>query len=442
MRNKHRLSAIAMASVVAVLMPGCDKLPSSPQPSAKQAEDADGWRQDTHLSNIDGTVTVASKRVQAGNAVFALIADCKGNDWSFRIEAYDSLGEGMPFATKVQTQSFFGVSHVENVPTGRIKMQGIPVASLGSHFTTGSHLNVIELEKGTIATAYAQANGMARSFNDRHWNRAAVMKALLPFTVEVNTPNGTDELTFDRVPVILDVLDRCGGTRPLFDGEEATAQPASAQVPTPAPATIPPLPPASMDGDYAVSFGAYASRADADAVIAALRTYNLPGFQQQATISGRQAWRVRVGPYATREHAERARDAARRVRNDVKLEIVTLAEAAESVPLPTGGTHLLSGMPAAAPTPPADSAATVLSSPPPRYPPTAFRNGITGTVKVGLDIDDTGRVTAVDVRHSSGNKDLDAAALEAARRWRFNPAIENGVAVASRIEMPIDFALQ
>jgi len=77
---------------------------------------------------------------------------------------------------------------------------------------------------------------------------------------------------------------------------------------TAAPATPPTVDtsPAVAAGNFAVTFGAYGSKADADAVIAYLQRSQLPGFAETTTISGRQAWRVRVGPYADRAQAEAA----------------------------------------------------------------------------------------------------------------------------------------
>ena len=88
--------------------------------------------------------------------------------------------------------------------------------------------------------------------------------------------------------------------------------------------------PAVAAGNYAVSFGAYASQKDAEAVIAYLKRSNLPGFSEPATINGRQAFRVRVGPYADRAQAEAARLEAVKVRNDVKAEVVTLDARADT----------------------------------------------------------------------------------------------------------------
>jgi cell division septation protein DedD len=108
-------------------------------------------------------------------------------------------------------------------------------------------------------------------------------------------------------------------TQPLADNAAVAAEPAPADTS-----------PAVAAGNYAVSFGAYASEADADRVIASLKSAQLAGFREPATINGRQAWRVRVGPYADRALAEAGRLQAVKVRNDVKAEVITLDARADT----------------------------------------------------------------------------------------------------------------
>ena len=76
---------------------------------------------------------------------------------------------------------------------------------------------------------------------------------------------------------------------------------------------------------------------------------------------------------------------------------------------------------------------------PPNYPPAEMRRGIGGTVVLIVSIDANGRVLDVEIESSSGNRNLDREAQKAARRWRFNPAIENGQKVASRVRVPVAF---
>lgn len=83
-------------------------------------------------------------------------------------------------------------------------------------------------------------------------------------------------------------------------------------------------PPSVAGGDYAVHFGSYATRADAGTVVGHLRGSQLPGYSEQTTLNGRSAWRVRIGPYATRADAEAARLRAAHVRDDVGARVVVL----------------------------------------------------------------------------------------------------------------------
>lgn len=127
-------------------------------------------------------------------------------------------------------------------------------------------------------------------------------------------------------------------TQPLADSAAVAADPAPVDTS-----------PAVAAGNYAVSFGAYATEADADRVIASLKSAQLAGFREPATINGRQAWRVRVGPYADRALAEAGRLQAVKVRNDVKAEVITLDARADTAVAATPA--------ATAPTPSASSAA-------------------------------------------------------------------------------------
>ncbi|HEY0660411.1 MAG TPA: SPOR domain-containing protein [Lysobacter sp.] len=91
------------------------------------------------------------------------------------------------------------------------------------------------------------------------------------------------------------------------------------------------MPPPTAGGDYAVTFGSYATAADAERVLAALRQSQLPGYQETASASGgRTLYRVRIGPYATQADAEAARLRAAHVRDDVGSKVIVLnADAAE-----------------------------------------------------------------------------------------------------------------
>jgi cell division septation protein DedD len=77
-------------------------------------------------------------------------------------------------------------------------------------------------------------------------------------------------------------------------------------------------------GDYVVSFGSYATTADAGQVIAALRKAGLPAFSEATRFNGQDAQRVRIGPFADRAIAESARLAAGKVNDGVDAKVVVL----------------------------------------------------------------------------------------------------------------------
>ncbi|AAM35913.1 sporulation protein [Xanthomonas citri pv. citri] len=124
-----------------------------------------------------------------------------------------------------------------------------------------------------------------------------------------------------------------------------------------APSSTPSAPEVAA-GNYAVNFGAYATSADADAVIARLKQAQLPGFSEKTQISGRPAWRVRVGPYADQAQAESARLQAVKVRSDVNAQVVTL-DANAGAPSPVASTPA----PAPAPKPSSSVAAASTTAP-------------------------------------------------------------------------------
>lgn len=84
-------------------------------------------------------------------------------------------------------------------------------------------------------------------------------------------------------------------------------------------------------GDYVVSFGSYATAADAGQVITALRKAGLPAFFEPTKVNGRDAQRVRIGPFADRAIAESARLAAGKVNSAVEPKVLALDAAPPSL---------------------------------------------------------------------------------------------------------------
>jgi protein TonB len=77
--------------------------------------------------------------------------------------------------------------------------------------------------------------------------------------------------------------------------------------------------------------------------------------------------------------------------------------------------------------------------PAPEYPRAALRNRESGTVLVRVAVDASGMPSDVTLEKNSGSRDLDRAALDAVRKWRFQPAQRDGQAVASSLVIPIEF---
>ena len=75
----------------------------------------------------------------------------------------------------------------------------------------------------------------------------------------------------------------------------------------------------------------------------------------------------------------------------------------------------------------------------PKYPIEARRDGIEGTVMVLALVGRDGSVEEVRIKHSIPV--LDAAALEAVRRWKFTPAMTAGKPVAVWVGVPVKFTL-
>lgn len=78
----------------------------------------------------------------------------------------------------------------------------------------------------------------------------------------------------------------------------------------------------------------------------------------------------------------------------------------------------------------------------PSYPTSARRAGIQGTTLLAVFVGADGRVGDVVVRQSAGHPDLDAAAADAVRRWRFEAARRGDEPVAIWVLLPVEFKLR
>ena len=76
----------------------------------------------------------------------------------------------------------------------------------------------------------------------------------------------------------------------------------------------------------------------------------------------------------------------------------------------------------------------------PIYPTMAQAARVSGLVIIEATIGPTGDV--LDAKVLRGKPWLDAAALDAVRKWRFTPTLLNGKAVAVVMTVTVDFKLQ
>ena len=124
-----------------------------------------------------------------------------------------------------------------------------------------------------------------------------------------------------------------------------------------------------------------------------------------------------------------------------------LATAAQTAAAPTAASPATAGpsnasSPAPLPLVAARFDADYLQNPAPAYPPLARRLGEQGRVVLRARISPSGQAEVLEIKTTSGSPRLDAAALEAVRRWRFLPAHQGDEAVSSWVVIPISFSLE
>jgi protein TonB len=77
----------------------------------------------------------------------------------------------------------------------------------------------------------------------------------------------------------------------------------------------------------------------------------------------------------------------------------------------------------------------------PRYPESARRAGAQGITTLRVRVLESGKVGEVLIDKSAGYRDLDFAAAEAVKKWRFEPARRGKEAVAVWVLLPVKFEL-
>lgn len=119
------------------------------------------------------------------------------------------------------------------------------------------------------------------------------------------------------------------------------------------------------------------------------------------------------------------------------LTEITATSPAQSQPAPT-----ILAAPAPASVVPPRFDADYLDNPAPQYPALSRRIGEQGKVTLRVFVEPSGMPTQLEVRTSSGSQRLDAAAIDAVRRWKFAPARQGDKVVAAWVLVPISFSLR
>ena len=78
----------------------------------------------------------------------------------------------------------------------------------------------------------------------------------------------------------------------------------------------------------------------------------------------------------------------------------------------------------------------------PLYPAVARSRGYEGMVLLAAEVAADGRVENLSIKKSSGYASLDRSALEAVKRWKFDPGRRMGKPVAMWVDVPVKFVLK
>jgi TonB family protein len=81
------------------------------------------------------------------------------------------------------------------------------------------------------------------------------------------------------------------------------------------------------------------------------------------------------------------------------------------------------------------------TAPGPEYPPDAARRGLEGVVQLLVYVEKDGHVAGIAVSRGSGSAELDVAAEQAVRLWKFRPAMRDGVPIANSTNLTLRFVL-
>ena len=79
-----------------------------------------------------------------------------------------------------------------------------------------------------------------------------------------------------------------------------------------------------------------------------------------------------------------------------------------------------------------------IKTPPPHYPSSLKREGVSGLVAVVIVIDEKGSIMSSSIAKSS-NPEFEKPALDAVKNWKFKPAKKDGNPVKVRVTVPLRF---
>lgn len=85
--------------------------------------------------------------------------------------------------------------------------------------------------------------------------------------------------------------------------------------------------------------------------------------------------------------------------------------------------------------------AQIIRQVPPQFPIAAARDGVSGWVDIAFTVNADGSVSNVHVTDAQPRRVFDRAAIEAVSKWKFKPALINGVPTAVVLQRRIDFTL-
>jgi protein TonB len=82
-----------------------------------------------------------------------------------------------------------------------------------------------------------------------------------------------------------------------------------------------------------------------------------------------------------------------------------------------------------------------VKTPPPKYPESLKRDGVSGVVAVVIVIDEKGGIMSSSIAKSS-HPDFERPALDAVKNWKFKPAKKDGATVKVKVTVPLRFNVE